>query len=178
VNRALGIGVTLTVAAALVAGALWLRQRGGGAPVQAPVCVPGGTATLSGTVGEHVLAPIQTAWYAEFLAGAYVVVLDEGTGACGDPSREGRHLGIWFPCGGAVPGELPVRPRAEQVSCETPFASVVLERGAGGGDLGAALSGTVTIESVIDCVHGRFDVRFPGGSELRGSFDAVTCPRE
>ncbi|HUH04866.1 MAG TPA: hypothetical protein VML75_22870 [Kofleriaceae bacterium] len=174
-GRALGIGVTLIAAAALVGVALWLRGREDVEAAPAPACEPGGAATITGTVGEHVIAPIQSAWYAEFLAGAYVVVMDEGPGRCGDPSREARHVGIWFPCGRVVPGEVAVRPRDEQTSCETPFASVVLERGTGG-DLGSASSGTVVIESTAGCVRGRFDVAFPGGSQLRGSFGAVVCP--
>lgn len=174
-RRALGIGATLIAAALLVGGALWLRGRDDVLAAPVPACEPRGTAAITGTVGEHVIASIQSAWYAEFLAGAYVVVLDEGTGSCGDPSREARHVGIWFPCGPVAPGEIAVRPRDEQTSCDTPFASVMLERGSGG-DLGTASSGTVVIESTAGCVRGRFDVVFPGGTRLRGSFSAAVCP--
>jgi hypothetical protein len=175
--RAVGIGATLLLAAALVAGALWLRGRGRSAAPAVAACDPGGSASLEGAVGESSMAPIRTAWYAEFLAGAYVVVLDEGASTCGDPNRDARHLGLWFPCGGVSPGVFEVRPRQEQTSCATAFASVVLERGAGG-DLGTATEGSVTIDDVGACLHGRFDVRFPGGSRLRGTFDAAVCPRD
>lgn len=168
--------VTLAVAAGLVAGALYLRSRDrSSSRHEVPAaCEPPGQGEVSGQVGPHRLA-IASAWYDEFLAGAYVIVLDEDAGSsCGDPGREGRHLVIWLPCGRVTPGGYEIRPRDAGSECEVPFAAVALE-GGDGADLGSAASGRLEVESIAGCVRGSLEAEFPGGSRISARFAAPVC---
>jgi hypothetical protein len=139
-------------------------------------CGATGRGVVTGSVGGETLAPIVRVSQISRPGLGVVIVLDEGSGACGQASTVGEHLVLGF-CQPPSVGDYPI---VEAFTCPGVNGFAVIEQG-GGSDFADGDSGTVTITArSATCVSGTFDLMMiaSGGAmqPLTGSFDAVICP--
>lgn len=136
---------------------------------------PGGT--VNGTIAGEGVEPVVTAWYGQLGPGAYVIVLDELDSTCGvEPRGTGEHLVLGF-CDVLQVGEYSIVNEQAFPTTACPGQQVafsIVEDQTS--DLDESVSGTITIESIEDCVTGSYSVTYDGGDTLTGTFIAAICP--
>lgn len=138
-------------------------------------CKPAGFAAGESVVAGSPLGPFMRASLITpdprpFGGVAWVLALDEGDGACGEPGP-GRRITVMF-CDTpkAATYEISV-PGAFRCPSEKVTAFLEDETGA---DLAESLGGSVTVTYAGGCVAGEYELQL-GTDQIAGSFDAVVC---